>query len=99
MSNSTEYAPPSSSTSAGRPYAIAGFICAAVALLFLPIVLGPIAIVLGIVAHSKRDPLGRWVIVAGVVGLAVGLALGALVLHKVQQQKGALALVHAALLR
>lgn len=95
MSSSAEYAPPSASASAGRPYVIAGFICAAVAVFLIPIVLGPAAIVLGIVAHRKRDPLGRWVIVAGVVGLALGLALGALVLHKVKQQQ-ALAPVHAA---
>ena len=95
---STDYAPPTTSASAGRPYAIAGFICAAIAVFLLPIVLGPIAIVLGVVAHRKGDPLGRWTIAAGVVGLALGFALGALVLHKVKEQSAALALVHLATL-
>ncbi len=61
-----------------------GFVCALVAVFFLPIVLGPVAVVLGVVAHRKRDPLGRWVIAAGVLGTVLGFALGALVFAKVQ---------------
>jgi len=95
MSNpSADYAPRTTSGSPGRPYAVAGFICAVVAVFFLPIVLGPVAIALGIVAHLKGDPLGRWAIAAGAAGLVLGFALGALVLHKAKQQSGALALMH-----
>jgi len=95
---SADYAPPATSSSQGRPYAIAAFICAAVAVVLLPIVLGPIAIVLGVVAHSKGDPLGKWAIAAGVAGLALGFALGALVLNKAKEQSAALAVVHLAAL-
>ncbi len=63
---------------------LAGFVCAAVAVFFLPIVLGPVAVVLGLVAHRKGDPLGRWVMAAGVLGTVLGFALGALVFAKVQ---------------
>ena len=64
---------------------LVGFLCAAVAVFFLPIVLGPVAVVLGFVAHRKGDPLGRWVIGAGVLGTVLGFALGALVFAKLQQ--------------
>ena len=83
---STDYPPPpAASQSGGRPYALAGFVCAAVAVFFLPIVLGPAAVVLGFVAHRKGDPLGRWAIAAGVLGTVLGFALGALVFAEVQQ--------------
>ena len=99
MSNpSADYSPPRSSTAGGRPYAIAGFFCAVVAVVFLPIVLGPIAVVLGHLAHRKSDPMGRWVMVAGVVGMLLGLALGALVFAESQEQ-AALALAQAVALR
>jgi len=96
--SSAEYAPPRSSSRAGRPYVIAGFICAAVAIVFLPIVLGPVAVVLGFLAHRKGDRLGRWVMAAGVVGMVLGFALGALVFAEAQRQ-GALALVQSVLVR
>ncbi len=96
MSSSDQYAPPrpgSRGTGGGRPYAIGAFVCAVVAVFFLPVVLGPVAIVLGVVAHRKGDPLGRWAVVAGVVGLAAGLALGTLAAAKVHSS--ALALLRA----
>ena len=66
-------------TGNGRTFTIIGFICAAVAVFFLPIVLGPAAIILGLVGRSKGDPLGTWAAVAGAVALVVGLVLGAMV--------------------
>ena len=63
-------------TGAGRTLSIIGFVCAALAVFFLPIVFGPAAIVLGIVGYAKGDRLGMWAAIAGVVGLVAGIALG-----------------------
>ena len=83
---SADYSPPRSSAAGGRPYVIAGFICAVVAVGFLPIVLGPIAVVLGFLAHRKHDPMGRWVMIVGVVGMLLGFALAALLFAESQEQ-------------
>lgn len=84
------YAPPAppSSRERGRPYAIGGLVCALVAVFFLPIVLGPVAAVLGVVALRRGDPLGRWVIAAGVLATAVGIVLGALVFTATRHARG-----------
>jgi hypothetical protein len=82
---SAQYAPPRSSAAGGRPYVIAGFVCALIAVGFLPIVLGPAAIVLGFLAHRKRDPLGRWVMIAGAIGMILGFVVGALVFAESQE--------------
>jgi hypothetical protein len=74
----THYPPPAAS--AGRTYSLIAFVCAAIGVLFLPIILGPAAIILGIIANQKRDSLGKWAIVAGVVSLLVGVALGAILM-------------------
>jgi hypothetical protein len=60
-------------------FSILGFVFGGLALLILPIVFGPIGIVLGIIGHTKGEPLGKWAaIVAGVL-MVVGMLLGFLV--------------------
>lgn len=51
-----------------------------VALLFLPILLGPAALVLAGIALSKKEPRGTVAMLVAVVGTIGGFALGALVL-------------------
>lgn len=70
-----------SASSAARICAIVGFVCAAISLLFIPIVFGPAAIILGIIATVKGDRLGKWTIIAGVVGFVGGIALAAAILN------------------
>ncbi len=54
---------------------------AALALVFVPIVLGPIGAVLGFVANSEGDkPYGMYVGIAGIVTTVLGMVLGAAVL-------------------
>jgi hypothetical protein len=67
-------------TNAGRGYTIAAFICAAVALLFLPIVFGPAGIVLGIIGNRKGDPLGRWAAITAAVLMIAGMVIGYLII-------------------
>lgn len=57
---------------------IIGFVCAAVAVLFIPILFGLAGIVLGIVGHTRGEPLGRWSAIAAGVCMVVGMVLGAL---------------------
>jgi hypothetical protein len=49
-----------------------------VAVLFFPIVLGPVGIVLAIVGRSRREPWAVAGITVAIVGMIVGLVLGAL---------------------
>ena len=78
---SASYPPPPTATSQGRGYTIGGFICAVIALVFLPIVLGPLGAVLGYVGYRKGDPLGRWALIAAIAATVIGLLLAALVLQ------------------
>jgi hypothetical protein len=68
-------------TGTGRTLTIIGFVCAALALLFLPIVFGPAAIVLGIIGWRKGDRLGIWAAVLGLVTMIAGMAIGVAVLN------------------
>jgi hypothetical protein len=65
--------------SSARVMSILAFVMAVVALFFLPILFGPIAIVLGGIATAKGDSLGKWALAAGIVGMVGGMALGAAV--------------------
>lgn len=58
---------------------IVGFACAAVAVVFLPPLFGLAGIVLGIVGHTRGEPLGKWAAIAGVVGMIIGMLLSFLV--------------------
>ncbi|WP_051133387.1 DUF4190 domain-containing protein [Nocardia paucivorans] len=60
-------------------FSILGFLCAAVSLLFCPILFGPAGIVLGLIGHNKGEPWGKWAAIAAGAGLVVGLVLGILV--------------------
>lgn len=73
-----EAPPPPSPSAYGRGYTVAGFICAVIALVFLPVVLGPLGAVLGYVGYRKGDELGRWAIAAGVAATVLGVVLGVL---------------------
>ena len=69
--------PAPKTSSAGRPWTIAGFVCAALAFLFVPIVLGPLGAIFGFIGNAKGDPLGKWAGILGIVATVVGIALAA----------------------
>lgn len=69
-----------SKTNKGRVYSIIGLICAIISLLFVPIVFGVAAIILGVVARKKGDnTFGLVVIILGAVFMVIGMILGAAV--------------------
>jgi len=53
-------------------------------LLFIPIILGPAGAICGGVAMSKGDPLGKWALVAGIVGTILGMLIGVAVIEAVR---------------
>jgi MFS family permease len=62
----------------GQAAAIWGVVAAAWAVFVLPLFCGAVGIVLGAYAWRRGERRGRWVIVAAVVGLLLGLGLGLL---------------------
>ena len=58
---------------------ILAIIFGGVSLLFLPIIFGPIAIVLAIIAKSRKERLSTVALIISIVGTVVGFILGALV--------------------
>jgi hypothetical protein len=72
--------PAGSTKNSGRVFSIIGAVLAVIALIFLPIILGPIGAVLGFVGYSKGDkPLGLWVGIGAIVATILGMVLGAVV--------------------
>jgi hypothetical protein len=57
---------------------IIGFACAVVATLFVPVLFGLAGIVLGIVGHTRGEPLGKWAAVAAGTGMIIGTVLSLL---------------------
>lgn len=61
----------------GRTLTIVGAVLAVLALVVLPIVLGPVGAVLGFVGYSKGDkPVGLYVGIGGIVTTIVGILIG-----------------------
>jgi len=56
-------------------FGTAGIIVALISTVVIPIIFGPIAIVLGVIGHSRGDPRGKIAIVLGVVCMLIGFAL------------------------
>ena len=71
--------PVTGNTNTARVFVILAFVFGAVAILFLPIVFGPAAIILGVIGLRKGDPLGRWAVGFAVAATILGFVLGALV--------------------
>jgi hypothetical protein len=73
----------STDSNSARILSIVGAVLAVVALLFVPIVLGPIGAILGFIAYSKGDkPFGLYVGIGAIVATIIGMALGAYVMSQ-----------------
>jgi uncharacterized membrane protein HdeD (DUF308 family) len=78
--------------SSGRPFTIASFVCAGLAVLFGLFAAVP-GIILGIVGLTKGDrQLGGWAIGACIVGAVIGIALGVALLNSSESNTAALLL-------
>lgn len=61
-------------------FSIIAIICGVLAILILPIIFGPIGIILGFVARSRHEPLWKVAIGVAAAGMVLGFVLGAIVL-------------------
>jgi hypothetical protein len=73
------YAPAPGTPTSGNGFSIAAMVLGGIAFLLLPILFGPIAIVLAAVALSKNEPKARTGMTVAVTGTIVGMILGAMV--------------------
>jgi len=73
---------PAPATNAGRGYSIAGLILGVVAVIVLPILLGPAGIALGYVGHRKGDRLGRTAMIVAGIGMVAGFIIGFAILQQ-----------------
>ena len=61
-------------TAHGTGWAVAGFVCAAAALLLLPLVVGAVGMIAGTIAHLKQSRLGMPAAIASGITLVLGTA-------------------------
>jgi hypothetical protein len=64
---------------AGNTMSIIAIVLGALSLLILPIVFGPIAIVLAILAKNKKENLSTVALTIAITGTALGVIIGAVV--------------------
>lgn len=65
----------------GRGWSVAGIVCGVVAIVFIPVLFGPLGILFGFLGRRAGDRgLGTIAMIVSVVGLVVGLVIGALLL-------------------
>lgn len=76
---------PTSAAPEGRTLTIVAFVLAALAVLFLPIILGPAAAICAGVAMSKGDPLAKWALVTAIVCTIAGMAIGLAVFESMKK--------------
>jgi hypothetical protein len=62
-----------------KTFSIIAIILGGISFLFLPIVLGPAAIILGAIAVSKKEKWGVVGLVVGIVGMITGMIFGFIV--------------------
>ncbi|WP_029900424.1 DUF4190 domain-containing protein [Nocardia brasiliensis] len=67
--------------SGSQVFSIVGFVCAVISVLFCPILFGPAGIILGIIGHTKGEPLGKWAAIAAGVGMVIGFLVGFLLFN------------------
>ena len=66
----------------GNTLSIIAIICGVVAVILLPIVFGPVGIVLGIIGKTRNEKLSTIAIAVAVVGMIAGFVLGYLVMKQ-----------------
>ncbi len=54
------------------------YICAGLSLLFLPIILGPLGVILGVIANSNGDERGKTAAIVSGVCMVLGMIIGVL---------------------
>jgi hypothetical protein len=68
-----------SEKSSSNTFSILAIILGGLALLVLPIVFGPAAIILGVIGITKKEKLAPIGLTVGILGMVVGMFIGALI--------------------
>ena len=66
-------------TNENKTFSILGIVFGGLALIFLPIILGPVGIILSVVGKTKGEKLANIALTVSILGTLVGLFLGAVV--------------------
>jgi hypothetical protein len=66
-------------TNENKTFSILGIVFGGIALIFLPIILGPVGIILSVVGKTKGEKLANIALTVSILGTLVGLFLGAVV--------------------
>jgi hypothetical protein len=66
-------------TNENKTFSILGIVFGGVALIFLPIILGPVGIILSVVGKTKGEKLANIALTVSILGTLVGMFIGALV--------------------
>lgn len=70
---------PSAPANPSNTFSILAIVFGAVSLLFLPIVFGPVAIILGVIGLVKKEKLAPVGLTVGILGTLLGMFIGAVV--------------------
>ena len=65
--------------SSGNTFSIIAIVLGALSFLFLPIILGPVSIVLAIIGKNKQEKLSTVALVVAILGTVIGLIMGAII--------------------
>jgi len=68
-----------STPKSGNTFSIIAIVLGAIGFLLLPIVLGPAAIILAVIAKNKKENLANVALTVGILGTVVGMILGAII--------------------
>ena len=68
-----------SGTKSSNTFSIIAIVLGGISFLLLPIVLGPAAIILAVIAKNKKENLANVALAVGILGTVLGMILGAIV--------------------
>jgi hypothetical protein len=68
-----------STPKSGNTFSIIAIVLGAIGFLLLPIVLGPAAIILAVIAKNKKENLANVALTVGILGTVIGMILGAII--------------------
>jgi hypothetical protein len=68
-----------SEKSSSNTFSILAIVLGGLALLVLPIVFGPAAIILGVIGITKKEKLAPIGLTVGILGMVVGMFIGAVI--------------------
>jgi hypothetical protein len=63
----------------GNTFSIIAIVLGGVGFLLLPIILGPAAIILAVIAKTKKEKLANVALAVGILGTVIGMMLGAII--------------------